>query len=71
MFLHLEGPWLQHHFLGQVAPEALGAWQVALKPQERRAWQYFTLCRASVGPVKVVEGATTADMLVNEDEAGR
>lgn len=32
----------------QVAPEALGAWQVALKPQERRAWQYFTLCRALV-----------------------
>ena len=37
---------LQQHLRGQVAPEALGAWQVALKPQERRAWQYFTLCRA-------------------------
>ena len=36
---------LQGHLPSEVAPEALGAWQVALKPQERRAWQYFTLCR--------------------------
>jgi len=53
---------LHHRFssfsTGQVAPEALGAWQVALKPQERRAWQYFTLCRALVKVVKVV----TADL---------
>lgn len=46
----------------QVAPEALGAWQVALKPQERRAWQYFTLCRALVS-------VYTAD--VDVDEEGR
>ena len=32
------------HGPSQVAPEALGAWRVALKPQQRRAWQYFTLC---------------------------
>ena len=53
-----------------MAPEALGVWHVALKPQECRAWQYFTLCRALVGPVKVVEGVATAEFLVNEDEEG-
>lgn len=39
-FFFLEG-----HLPAEVAPEALGTWRVALKPQQRRAWQYFTLCR--------------------------
>ncbi|CAL1162457.1 unnamed protein product [Cladocopium goreaui] len=38
-FFFLEG-----HLPAEVAPEALGTWRVALKPQQRRAWQYFTLC---------------------------
>ncbi|CAJ1342094.1 unnamed protein product [Effrenium voratum] len=43
-FFFLEG-----HLPAEVAPEALGAWSVALKPQERRAWQYFTLQRDPPG----------------------
>lgn len=39
-FFFLEG-----HLPAEVAPEALGAWKLALKPPQRRAWQYFTLCR--------------------------
>lgn len=59
---HVELPMSASAPSDQVAPEALGAWQVALKPQERRAWQYFTLCRALVS-------VYTAD--VDVDEEGR
>ena len=43
---------LEGQLSAAVAPEAAGAWQVALRPPERRAWQYFPLrggaseCRA-------------------------
>ena len=40
---------LEGQLSASVAPEALGAWQVALSKEQRRAWQYFPLQPAGSG----------------------